>query len=100
MGVGRGEGKRARACESRAGSERDAEPEASLSRARGITVSGGWGGGARRREACKNGKVGGKAGSTQTAEEGGGELVEGEGSGLGYGQWAPEFWLGVGVEGH
>lgn len=39
--------------------------------------------------------MGGEAGSTQTAEEGGGELVEGEGSGLGYGQWAPDFWLGV-----
>lgn len=55
----------------------------------------GLGGGARRRESWKNGKVGGKAGSTRTAEEGCGELVEGEGSGLGYGQWAPEFWLGV-----
>lgn len=52
-------------------------------------------GGARRRESRKNGKVGGKARSTPTAEEGGGEPVEGQGSGLRYGQWAPELWLGV-----
>lgn len=32
-----------RECEWRAGSEKDAEPEASLARAQGITVSRGWG---------------------------------------------------------
>lgn len=51
--------------------------------------------GAWRWEAWKNGKVGGKAGSIQAAEKGAGELMEGESQGLGYGLWAPEFWLGV-----
>ena len=55
-------------------------------------------GGAWRREAWRNRRVGGKPGSTPTAEEGGGELVEGEGSGLGYGRWAPELWAGCGAE--
>ena len=42
-GAGRGEGKSTRGCEWRPGSEKDAEPEASLVRPRGITVSGDWG---------------------------------------------------------
>ena len=54
-----------------------------------LSAGGGWGWGVGSLE------VGGKAGSIQAAEKGGGELMEGESQGLGYGLWAPEFWLGV-----